>query len=79
MPHDAKAKLLFEMDRYDESVQVYDQFIKTDPGPKASATALSRKGRLLFEMGRANESLDNLVRATEIDPQSFNACAGGPT
>jgi len=71
--HDAKGKILFELSRYDESIQVYDQFIKTDPGPEASATALVWKGKLLFEMGRANESLDSLNQAVEVDPQSAEA------
>ncbi|MDD2755885.1 MAG: tetratricopeptide repeat protein, partial [Methanothrix sp.] len=71
--HDAKSKILFELSRYDESIQVYDQFIKTDPGPEASATALVWKSKLLFEMGRANESLDSLNQAVEVDPQSAEA------
>ena len=71
--NDAKGKILFELSRYDESIQVYDQFIKADPGPEASATALVWKGKLLFEMGRANESLDSLSRAVVVDPESAEA------
>jgi len=71
--YDAKGKILFELGRYNESIHVYDQFIMTDPGSKASATALVWKGKLLFEMGRANESLDSLNRAVEVDSQSAEA------
>jgi len=71
--YDTKGKILFERDRYDESIQVYDQFIEADPGPNATAMALVWKGKLLFEMERANESLESLNRATEIDPQSSEA------
>lgn len=71
--YDNKAKILFELSRCNESIQVYDQFIETNPGPKASATALVWKGLLLFEMGRANESRENLSRAIEVDPQSDKA------
>ena len=73
--HDAKGKILFELSRYDESIQVYDQFIKTDPGSEASATALVWKGKLLFEMGRANESLDSLSRAVVVDPRVCGSLA----
>ena len=48
--YDTKGKTLFELGRYNESIQIYDQFIDTNPGPKASAIALVWKGRLLFEM-----------------------------
>lgn len=71
--HDAKGKILFELSRYDESIQVYDQFIKADPGSETSATALVWKGKLLFEMGRANESLNSLSRAVVVDPESAEA------
>jgi len=71
--YDTKGKILFELDRYDESIRVYDQFIEADPGPNATAMTLVWKGKLLFEMGRANESLESLNRATEIDPQSSEA------
>ncbi|HPC90326.1 MAG TPA: tetratricopeptide repeat protein [Methanothrix sp.] len=71
--YDAKGKILFELGRYNESIQVYDQFIMTDPGPRPSAAALVWKGRLLFEMGRANDSLDCLNQAVKLDPQSAEA------
>jgi tetratricopeptide (TPR) repeat protein len=52
-----------------QALQYYDQALQINP----SSSAAVEKGRVYLEQGQTDDAIDNLSRALEFDPHSFEA------
>lgn len=70
-----EANKLLDLGKYDESISLYDQVIKSQPN---FYEAWVNRGRALAKKGNYQESLDSCQEATKINPEDFESliCQG---
>jgi len=74
-----KGLALFELGRYDESIEVYDQVIRKSPSIGLDTTAVSAwigKGDSLRLQGKNEDALEAYNKAIEVGPNYSNAWHG---
>ena len=74
-----KGKALFELGRYDEAIEVYDQVLKDSPDINPSTTKTNAwigKGDALRAQGKNEEALEAYNKAIDLGPHYSNAWHG---
>jgi tetratricopeptide (TPR) repeat protein len=74
-----RGRALYELGRYDESLEVYDQILESSPGVEphlVDTTAWIGRGDALRALGRNQEALEAYNRAIELGPHYSTAWHG---
>ncbi len=74
-----RGRALYELGRYDEALEVYDQILGSSPGVEPhifDTTAWIGRGDALRALGRNQEALDAYNKAIELGPHWSNAWYG---
>ncbi len=74
-----RGRALYELGRYDEALEVYDQILESSPGVEphwVDTSALVGRGDALLALGRNEEALDAYNRAIDLGPHDSTAWHG---